>query len=727
MNTFRQLFVIPFLPLGLLVSAQQAQVDQWPIAFEADGYQVKVYAPQPESIDGDRFQARAAVSIQRSLDKVPAFGAIWGEGQLAVDRTTRLGTLTSFELSELRFPETAGRDKEALKTMLSREIPRHAPPIAIDWLLAALESEQEMGTTYLNDAPEIIYTERPSVLVFIDGEPEYVVLERHTDHLGDPVYAGISRDIERVLNTPYLLLRYRKDQYYLYGSGHWFRAASISGPYAQERSVPVPLQELAREVDKTAEIARGAVVPEIVVRTTPAVLLDMDGPPAMQPIQGTGLLYATNTDKDLFLEIATQDHYLVASGRWYTTRDPRRGPWRHVPGTQLPVDFARIPEGSAKDGVLAHVPGTNAAREAVRDAHIPQTATVDRRSTTLEVKYDGEPVFERIDGTNVHLAVNASTTVLRIGGHYHACDNAVWYDSASPFGPWAVSTEVPSAVNAIPPGSPAYHVRYVYIYDWTPDVVFVGYTPGYMGCYVQGGVVILGTGYYYPRWPGFWYPRPFTWGFPMYYDPWIGWTFGYGWGWYWYYPAWMYGGWYGPMGPAYGWGAWGWWGPWSYSPPWRPEPRPVYYGHRPSLSTMRPPATAAQADLYSNVQRPGVRPTTVDRPSPQMEGPGTRPVVRPSAERDHIPDRDGNIFRRDNKDRIERYDDGRWQRIPREKPRTDPVPPRTIPRSIFERRDRGDQRVKDLEHYRQRTPAPAPAPRPAPAPAPQRQTPERKR
>ena len=38
-------------------------------------------------------------------------------------------------------------------------------------------------------------------------------------------------------------------------------------------------------------------------------------------------------------------------------------------------------------------------------------------------------------GTDVFLAVNANSTVLRIDGHYHACHNAVWYDSSSPFGP----------------------------------------------------------------------------------------------------------------------------------------------------------------------------------------------------------------------------------------------------------------------------------------------------
>ena len=392
-----------------------------------------------------------------------------------------------------------------------------------------------------------------------------------------------------------------------------------------------------------------------------------------------------------------------------------------MPANELPSDFALIPESSPKDGVLVHVPGTKAAREAVRDSRIPQTATVDRRASTLEVKYDGEPVFERIDGTDVFLAVNANSTVLRINGHYHACHNAVWYDSPAPSGPWVVSTEVPSAVNDIPPSSPAYHVRYVYIYDWTPDWVFVGYTPGYLGCYVQGGVVILGTGYYYPRWPGFWYPRPFTWGFPMFYDPWVGWTFAWGWGWHWYYPSWMYWGWYGPAGPWYGWGAWGWWGPWTYCPPWRPDPRPVYYGHRPSLSAPRPTSTAGQADLYSNVRRPGVSPTTVARP---VEGVIGRDVPkRPSAERDHFPGRDGTIFRRDNKERIERYEDGRWQRVPRERPGTQPTRPRTEPRGTIEQRQRGDQRMNDLRRYQERAPAPAPAPRPVQP----RQEPQRKR
>ncbi|MBK9765227.1 MAG: hypothetical protein IPO87_18300 [Flavobacteriales bacterium] len=201
--------------------------------------------------------------------------------------------------------------------------------------------------------------------------------------------------------------------------------------------------------------------------TKPAVLLDLDGAPNFQPLPNTALLYATNTDDDLFLDVASQDNYLLASGRWFFTRTLKTGPRRFVPPTNFLRNYQDPRRCSAKDGALAHVPGTAAAREAVRDASIPQTAKIDRRTAALTVTYDGDPQFERITGTQVENALNASTTVLRINGTYHALDNAVWFEGPSPDGPWTVSTEVPAEVNTIPPSSSAYNTRFVYIYDST--------------------------------------------------------------------------------------------------------------------------------------------------------------------------------------------------------------------------------------------------------------------
>jgi hypothetical protein len=78
-----------------------------------------------------------------------------------------------------------------------------------------------------------------------------------------------------------------------------------------------------------------------------------------------------------------------------------------------------------------------------------------------------------------------------------------------------VAATVPSAIYAIPRSSPLHYVTYVRVYDASPEVVYVGYTPGYVGSYVSSdAVVVYGTGWYYRPWIGsVWYSAPVTWGF----------------------------------------------------------------------------------------------------------------------------------------------------------------------------------------------------------------------
>jgi hypothetical protein len=80
---------------------------------------------------------------------------------------------------------------------------------------------------------------------------------------------------------------------------------------------------------------------------------------------------------------------------------------------------------------------------------------------------------------------------------------------------------------------------------------------GYLNSFIYGPTVVYGTGWYYdPWWGGFYYPRPWTWGFSMWYDPWYGWTFGYDFGLDWF----NFG-----LGRDFWFGRW--WGPWIYRPP----------------------------------------------------------------------------------------------------------------------------------------------------------------
>src|SRR5262249_24000230 len=94
----------------------------------------------------------------------------------------------------------------------------------------------------------------------------------------------------------------------------------------------------------------------------------------------------------------------------------------------------------------------------------------------------------------------------------------------------------PAEIYDIPPSSPLYYVTYVKVYSATPEVVYVGYTPGYYGTVLSSSTttVVYGTGWYYPPYigPTVWYGWPYTYGVGagFTYSTGSGWSFGFGYG-----------------------------------------------------------------------------------------------------------------------------------------------------------------------------------------------------
>ena len=222
--------------------------------------------------------------------------------------------------------------------------------------------------------------------------------------------------------------------------------------------------------------------------------------------------------------------YLLLSGRWFSAKS-QDGPWTFVKPDSLPASFKDIPPASDIGGTRVSVAGTAEAEQAMTDAAIPQTAAIKRDEAKLEVQYDGSPKFEKIEGTSVSYAVNTGAQVLAIGGKYYAVDNGVWFVADKATGTWIVADSVPDdEIQKIPPTSPAYNTTYVTVYDSTPEIVYVGYYPGYMWSFPYYGVPVYGTGWYYPPYyGGIYYPRPPTWGLHVGYNPWTGWNVGVSW------------------------------------------------------------------------------------------------------------------------------------------------------------------------------------------------------
>jgi hypothetical protein len=181
--------------------------------------------------------------------------------------------------------------------------------------------------------------------------------------------------------------------------------------------------------------------------------------------------------------------------------------------------------------VLSSVRGTRQAEEAVLEASIPQTATMNRETASAQAEFvGGQPEWESIPGTSISYAKNTQQDVFKIGGLYYMCFQGAWFVANSATGPWTVSDSVPTGVSSIPPDTPKHNVTSVNVYNSTPTTVTYGYTSGYMGMYVAMGTLMWGTGYYYPPYwgwgyhpyPVYWPPAYHTWGTAAYYNPYTG-------------------------------------------------------------------------------------------------------------------------------------------------------------------------------------------------------------
>lgn len=545
-------------------TADAAHPGKWPRTYDVDGQHVIIHQPQLDSWEGNQLKGRAAVAVRSGQvagddgkwhDKL-SYGVMWFSARTDTDKMARTVALSNVNVDKVSFPTDTG-NQDKYQTALRDIARRGGQVVNLDTLQASLaisqQAKADAGAPVKNDPPDIVFAFQPALLVLIDGKPSFKA-------------SGVT-GVSRVINTRSLLLE-QSGKYYLAYAGRWATASSLQGEWSKASSVSSALEQAKKKavdaklvdvLDQPPPALKSAldknITPQIVVRSTPTELIQVDGDPQFTPIAGTHLAYVSNTGSDVFVDQAQDSAwYVLVSGRWFSATSSK-GPWHYVSGKDLPADFASIPSNSPKSAVLASIPGTPEARESLIANAIPQTASVNRTQATLHLTYDGAPQFRPIDGTVLAYAWNTPVPVIRVNAtSYFAVQNGVWFTASDPNGPWSVALSVPSVIYSIPPSSSLYYVTYVHVYGNDGDTVYVGYTPGYYGTVVSNGVVVYGTGYPCDAWVGdAWYGCPATYGFGVAFgwDPWVGWSFGFAWG-----MAWA-SAWYGPW-----WGPWGYWGGW---------------------------------------------------------------------------------------------------------------------------------------------------------------------
>jgi hypothetical protein len=500
-----------------------AQDPGWPRQITQPGGTLLYYQPQVDSwTNFEQLDWRMAVSIT-PVGGNETIGAVRMHGWTSVNSADQMVLISNMQIKNTYFPSLSPADAVSMGQLVGAL----APPtvwISMQRLVACIPkpATAPAGVQLNNDPPQIIVSYRPSILLGLEGQP---------------VLADIpKRKLQYVVNTEWALFLYGKSTYYLLAGERWLTSNTLEGPWSPTTKLPRDMKDLLKDQQWASlkpyipppPASADIVIPTVFYSAVPAVMILFDGQAVYSPIQGTQLVYATNTRSYLFVYSPTNQYYYLTAGRWFSASSPQ-GPWTFAT-PNLPADFAHIPPDSTAAQVLSSVPGTEEAKDAVMIAQVPTRITVNpvTAAANANVIYTGAPQFVPIPGTSMFYATNTEQKVIQVGNQYYLCLQGIWFVAAGPQGPWQTADSVPQAIYTIPPSSPVYNVTYVTQVTTSDGNVQASYTAGYMGAFVVGvavgAVVAGGTGYYYPPYiyhPAYGYPGyygyPSTYGATSYY------------------------------------------------------------------------------------------------------------------------------------------------------------------------------------------------------------------
>jgi len=666
----------------------------WPRAYitKADATLI-IYQPQIASwAGGTHMVAYAAVGYQPSAAKKPSLGTVKIEAETSVSMDDRLVRFSPVKVTETSFRDLSKEQLQDVVAEIDNGIPDYERLIALDRVLANLDKSQitpKSREGLKSDPPAIFFSTRPAVLVNVDGEPVWSPIK--------------DNDLKFAVNTNWDVFSHEPSKtYYLRNDKMWLKASDVKGTWTKATSLPDSFSKLPPD-DNWADVRAAlpvkqapASAPRVIVSTTPAELILLSGAPVYVPVTGTRLQWVKNTESDVFRLGMKGPVYFLVSGRWFSAPG-FGGPWTFATPT-LPADFEKISLEHPRSRVLASVPGTPQAIEAVLLAEVPQTARVNKRELKApEVSYQGAPEFQPIPSTTVARAVNTDKDIIKVGDLYYMCFQGVWFMSRSASGPWDVASSVPSAIYEIPPSSPSHNVTYVTVVEDDSDDEWVTFAAvaGYTGLMIGWGCAVWGTGWYYPPyvWYGGFYPGyyPFypTYGFGAWYNPWTG-VYGRGAAWYGPYGGAGVAARYNPVTGTYARGAAA-WGPYgargvasAYNPRTGAYARTAQgsgvYGSWGTTSVQRGNQWAQTARVTNRATGTTTRATrgsggggAITRNGP---GAGNNGGVARTGSGDVYAGRDGNVYRNTGSG-WQKYDNGSWNSVNRPTPQQNRATPST--------------------------------------------------
>jgi hypothetical protein len=499
----------------------------WPRGFSTPSEaQFVLFQPQISSWENrTHLVAFAAVSYTAKGEQKPAMGTIKIEADTETSLEKRLVKLSVLKITEANFQSLSKEQTREIVSEIEKSIPAEDRIISLDRVLAYVDKSQinpKNVEGLKSDPPKIFLSRTPAILLSFDGEPIWSPIK--------------DNELKFAVNTNWDVFQHPPTGlYYLRNEASWLMAADLKGPWTQPAKLPesfakLPADDNWKEVKANVPGKHAPAVPAVYFSIEPAELLLLDGEPKYTPVPNTGLMWISNTESDFFRMGKTGPVFYLVAGRWFTAPN-LNGNWTFAT-PNLPDDFKRISLEHPRSRVLASVPGTQQAAEAVVLAQVPQIARVNKKEIRApEVIYQGEAEYKPIEGTNLQRAANTDKEIIKVGDLYYMCFQGVWFMASTAKGPWTLATSVPNEIYEIPASSPAHSVTYVTVEkddDDSDDWFTYSAVAGYTGMMIGWGCTVWGTGWYYPPYWGYggyypyYYPYWRTYGYGSWYNPYTG-------------------------------------------------------------------------------------------------------------------------------------------------------------------------------------------------------------
>ena len=182
--------------------------------------------------------------------------------------------------------------------------------------------------------------------------------------------------------------------------------------------------------------------PPIFVRSTPTILLFVNGKPVASTVPSTHLEVIVNANWPTFRDPAgTGTYYLLDRDRWLTSSQLDRG-WKVA--TSLPASFSNLPASAEYEAARMAVPLQKSTRA------VPQVLYADRPTELIVT--DGKPALEAIAGADgLQWVKNSASPLFKLGSNWYFLVAGRWFTTASlDSGSWTYSRELPEAFSKIP-------------------------------------------------------------------------------------------------------------------------------------------------------------------------------------------------------------------------------------------------------------------------------------